>query len=139
MRFRPLVDKMYFLITVPTLVFLAVATALVFIYPALISSILIILADCFTLYFFITPLFGYVELRERVVYIKFGLIQKKEIPYEKIRGVRKERRFYADSMVSLKCALEHINIKYNRFDVTTVSVVDNDILIRMLKERIGQI
>jgi hypothetical protein len=38
-------------------------------------------------------------------------------------------------MVSLKNAIEHVNIKYNSFDVTTVSVVDNDGFIEELKER----
>ena len=35
--------------------------------------------------------------------------------------------------MSLKNALDHINIKYNKFDITTVSVVDNDDLIRKIE------
>lgn len=136
MRFRPLFDKLYLFITIPTLVLLAAVSALVFIIPDTFSTILIILADAFVLYFLISPLFGYVELQESAVYIKFGLILKRQIPYSAIRAVSKERRLYADSMVALKCATEHINIKYNRFDVTSVSVVGGDELIRILEERI---
>ena len=38
-------------------------------------------------------------------------------------------------MMSLKNALEHVNIKYNAFDVTTVSVVGNRDLIKEINER----
>ena len=38
-------------------------------------------------------------------------------------------------MTSLKNALEHVNIKYNNFDVVTVSVVGNDEFISELAER----
>ena len=58
-------------------------------------------------------------------------MQVNEILFEK--GIVKERKFYAESMMSLKNAFEHINIKYNAFDVTTVSVVDNDGFIKMLQ------
>lgn len=58
---------------------------------------------------------------------------KKEIPYHKIRAIEKERGIYCNSIMSLKNALDHINIKYNKFDITTVSVVDNDDLIRKIE------
>ena len=61
-----------------------------------------------------------------------------EIPYTSIRDVCKERKFYSDSMMSLKYTLEHVNIKYNRFDLVSVSVVENDELIRDLTVRIGR-
>jgi hypothetical protein len=60
----------------------------------------------------------------------------REIPYSKIRGFVKERKFYSESMTSLKNALEHVNIKYNSFDVVTVSVTDNDDFIGELNLRI---
>ena len=60
---------------------------------------------------------------------------KKEIPYHKIRAIEKERGIYCNSIMSLKNALDHINIKYNKFDITTVSVVDNDDLIRKIEAR----
>ena len=37
--------------------------------------------------------------------------------------------------MSLKLSYEHINIKYNKFDVTTVSVRDNYRLVELLEER----
>ena len=87
------------------------------------------------IYFLVAPLFGYVELREDGLFIKYGFFMKKEIPYERIRSVEKDRRWYSESMMSLKSALEHVNIKYNSFDVTTVSVEDNDGFIRELNNR----
>jgi hypothetical protein len=38
-------------------------------------------------------------------------------------------------MASLKNALEHVNIKYNTFDIVSVSVVDNDGFIEELNTR----
>ena len=99
------------------------------------ALLIIIPTDLFTLYFVITSLFGYVELREETVFVKFGLIMKKEIPYSRIRAVEMQRKLYADSMVALKNSIEHVNIKYNSFDVTSVSVVDNNRLIEELKKR----
>jgi hypothetical protein len=62
---------------------------------------------------------------------------KREIPYGRIRGMSLERKFYSDSMLSLKGAFEHVNIKYNRFDLISVSVRTNDALIDALNERIS--
>jgi hypothetical protein len=88
-----------------------------------------------TFYFLFSSLFGYVELRENSVYIKLGFFIKRDIPYDTILAVNKERRFYSESMLSLKNALEHVNIKYNKFDVITVSVKGNDELIAELENR----
>ena len=60
---------------------------------------------------------------------------KREIPYEKIRGAKKERKWYSDSMLSLKNSMEHVNLLYNTFDFVTISVVDSDELIRELNKR----
>lgn len=136
-RFRPMIDKSFWLIWVPTVALLAVGTVIALSAP--IALCIMVATDLFTLYFLITPLFGYVELREETVYIKFGLLTDKEIPYEKIRDVDKERKIYADSMVSLKNSLEHVNIKYNRFDVVSVSVITNNELISELTKRTSQI
>jgi hypothetical protein len=89
----------------------------------------------FVLYFFISPFFGYVEFRDHSLLIRYGFFLRREIPYHKIRSVQKERKWYCESMLSLKNALEHINIKYNTFDVTTISVTDNDEWICELKKR----
>jgi hypothetical protein len=83
----------------------------------------------------ISPLFGYVELREESIFVKLGFFMKKEIPYNKIRDVEKTRKLYSDSMSALKNSLDHVNIKYNRFDVLSVSVVDNDDLMKRIKAR----
>ena len=134
-RYKPLIGKMFWVIWIPTLIFLAVVTIMS---AAYISALLIMLAtDIFTVYFLVSSLVGYVELREDSVFVKLGFFTTREIPYNKIRDVSKEHKLYADSMVSLKNSLDHVNIKYNRFDVLSVSVTDNDELIDMIKQKIS--
>ena len=77
------------------------------------------------------------ELREHTLFIKLGFIMKREIPYAKIRGTEKQRKFYSDSMLSLKNSFDHVNVKYNRFDMISVSVVNNDEFVKNLEERIN--
>ena len=133
MRFKPLVDKLFWIISISTVLILVPPTVLAVGYIG--SGILIAFVDLCVIFFIVSPLFGYVELRENTLYIKYGLILKKELPYERIRSVEIEHRFYSDSMISLKNAFEHVNIKYNAFDVTTVSVVGNRELIEKINER----
>lgn len=134
-RFKPKIDRLYAIIFVPTVLL----TLSVTIIPSLfsLSTLWITLPTfIFVFYFLISPLFGYVELRENSVFIKYGFILKKEIPYEKIRGAFIERSFYSQSMMSLKNSFEHVNIKYNSFDITTVSVKENEKLINLLNSKI---
>ena len=102
------------------------------------ALLIIIPTGILTFYFLISPLFGYVELREKTLFIKFGFIIKREIPYDKIRSAAKERSFISETMLSLKNSFEHVKIKYNTYDVTTVSVIDNDSFINELDLRCGQ-
>ncbi|MBQ8302707.1 MAG: PH domain-containing protein [Clostridia bacterium] len=134
-RFKPLVDRLFWITLAITLILLATMSAVVCFSPA--ALFIIIPVDLAVVYLLLTSLFGYVELRESSVFVKFGLIMKREIPYGKIRGAFKERKLYSDSMLSLKNALEHVNIKYNSFDVTTVSVVDNESFCKELEARLG--
>ena len=126
-------DKIFWIIWVPTFILLALATVITA--ADIIAFILMISVDLFTVYFMISPLFGYVELREESIFVKLGFFMKKEIPYNRIRDVEKTRKLYSDSMSALKNSLDHVNIKYNRFDVLSVSVVDNDDLIKRIKAR----
>ena len=134
-RYKPLFDGCYLAIWIPLMLFMLLMTVL----SAFELSALWIMipTDIFVLYFFISPFFGFVELGERAVFIKFGFFMTREIPYAKIRGLKKEKKFYSESMMSLKNALEHVNIKYNNFDVVTVSVVGNDEFMEELNERIN--
>ena len=132
-RFRPKIDWLFWLIWVPTGVLMLVLTVIGAFAPM--ALVLMVLVDIFVFYFLVSSLVGYVELRERSLFIKYGFILKREIPYASIREVTKERRFYSDAMLSLKNAMEHLNIKYNRFDLTSVSVVDGDVLLAELKAR----
>ena len=134
-RFKPKLDKLFWAILIPTsalMLTLTVITALSF--PVMLFFTVPI--DLFIAYFMISPLFGYVELRENSVFIKFGFILKREIPYNKVRGAQKEKKMYSESMISLKNAIEHVNIKYNTFDIVTVSVKGNDELIAELSARL---
>ena len=133
--FKPTYDKTYIAIWIITGVIVAVPT--VFAVFAPVALAIMIPTDLFVLYFMISPLFSYVELRESSVFIRFGIFLKKEIPYGKIRGITKERRFYSDSTVSIKTSLDHVNIKYNTFDVVSVSVADADSFISKLEAYSG--
>lgn len=133
-KYKPLVDKLFWIITIPTAILLIAMTVVAAFEPVVL--LIMIPTDIFTFYFLISPLFGYVELREKTLFIKYGFILKKEIPYEKIRGIVKERSFMSQTMMSLKNAYDHINIKYNKFDVTCVSVVDSDEFAKELESRI---
>ncbi len=135
-RYKPLVDKLYWMLFVPTVVLVALI-CVISSFSAPLTLFLTLPIFLFVLYFFISPLFGYVEFRESTLYIKYGFFLRKEIPYNTIRGAVKERKFYAESMLSLKNAFEHVNIKYNSFDVTTVSVKTNDSLIEALERRVS--
>ena len=134
-RYKPLVDKMFYIILLTSIIPMAAMTVISAFSP--ISLVVTIPVDLLVIYFIISPLFGYVELRDSTLYIKYGLIMAKEIPYAKIRGTVKARKFYSDSMVSLKNAMEHVNVRYNTFDIASVSVVGNDDFIRELEVRLA--
>ena len=108
----------------PTLLLMAALTALAT--PHIASLLITLAVDLLVIYLHVSPLFGYVELGESCLIIKFGFFLKREIPYFKIRGPELGRGIVSDSMLSLKCALEHVKVRYNTFDVVTVSVVGNE-------------
>ena len=134
-RLKPQIDRLFWLIWTPTLILLAVGTVIAA--SSVVALLILIATDIFTLYFLLSPLFGYVELRARTVYVKFGFFVSREIEYARIRSVNIERKWYSESMLSLKCAYEHVNIRYNTFDVLTVSVQDNATLAAELDSRRG--
>ena len=133
-KYKPKVDKLFYLVMIPTMI---IVLAPVIICGILVPTTLFITVPIllFTTYFLITTLFGYVELQESSLFIKYGFIMSKEIPYDKIRGVEKERSIISTSTLSIKNALDHVNIKYNKFDVTTLSIDDNDDFINELNKR----
>ena len=133
--YKPKIDRLFWItsitaliITLPTVIISAIFEPITLFITA---PVLL-----FVLYFLLTSLFGYIELREKTVFIKFGFILKREIEYTKIRGFATARKFYSDSMLSLKNAFLHVNIKYNTFDVISVSVEDNDGFVEDVKARI---
>lgn len=136
-KFKVALGGIFWFILLPTaLVLFALTAFAIFDTGAL---IIMLAADLFTLYFVLSSAVGYAELRESTLFVKFGFFLTREIPYSKIRGLSRERKFYSDSMLSLKNTLEHINIKYNRFDIISVSVVDNDSFSTELERRINSL
>ena len=133
-RFRPLIDKLNWIIFGIVVTILLGLTVWVFLFPEPVAIGLTILIDLAILYLLLSPLFGYVELRENTVFIKFGLILKKEIPFSVIRGAERVVKTSSDSIISLKTAFEHINIKYNRYDVVSVSIKDGDVFIAEIEK-----
>jgi hypothetical protein len=130
-RYKPLTDKLFYLLAISTLLITLTPTVICGILaPTTLFITLPILL--FTAYFLLSPLFGYVELREASLYIKYGFIVSREIPYEKIRKIETERKIISPSILSIKNALDHINIKYNTFDLTTVSLKKSDEFIMAL-------
>ena len=132
-RFKPKYDKLFVLIWIPTVALLIVTTIIGM--AALVSALIMVFTDAFTLYFLFTSIVGYVELREESVFVKFGFFMKRDIPYNKIRAIDTAHKFYADSMLSLKNSLDHVNIRYNKFDIISVSVKESDELIAELNAR----
>ena len=127
---------MYWITAIPTnlivmaLVILAAVDA-----PTPVLIAVAVVTFIFVNYFLLSPWFGYVELRENEIFIKYGILLKRSIPYSDIRAVEVGRGVLADSIVSLKNALDHVNIKYNAFDVTTVSIKNRESFVRELELR----
>ena len=134
-RYKPKIDKYFYFIWIPLATLLIAGTILSTIsIPAL---IILLCTDVLTFYFMVSSLVAYVELRENTLFIKFGCILKREIPYDKIIDIKKDRRVITYSMLAIKNSLEHIDIKYNKYDFVTVSVKDNDKFIKDLKSKMN--
>lgn len=136
-RFKPMLDGCFYLIWVPLSLMMIILTIISVSYLA--ALIIMAITDIFVFYFLFSTLSAYVELREDTMLVKFGFIIKREIAYSRIREISKERKFYSQSMLSIKNSIEHVNIKYNRFDIISVSVVTNDELISELERRISSL
>ena len=132
-KYKPKIDRLFWIIWSIVTIILVPCTIIAL--SDWVSGIILILTDIFTYYFMITSLVAYVELRENTMYVKFGFILKREIPYEKIIKIEKEKKVMSYSMLSIKNSYEHYNIRYNKYDMITVSVVDNEDLIKELKLR----
>ena len=74
-RFKPLFDKLFFIIFIPITVLMIAFTVLECFAPM--ALFIIIPIDTLVLYLLLSPLFGYVELRESSLFIKYGLVLKK--------------------------------------------------------------
>ena len=137
-KYRARFDKTYIIIYVATNLFLVAAMIIPALIDPYVGAIIIIAAALvFVNYFLLSAAVGYVELREESLYIRFGFILSREIPYSKIRGIDRHHKFYADSMLSIKNSLDHVNIKYNKFDLVSISVKGEDRFLAELCKRSG--
>jgi hypothetical protein len=134
-RFKPKFDRLYFWITFPTALLVLGMLVLTAIERSIGGWIVTACTAVFIGYFLVSPCFGYVELREETLFVKFGFFLKREIPYKSIRGIEKKHTAIADSMLSLKNAMDHVNVKYGSFDCTSVSIMDEDAMIEEIKKR----
>ena len=133
-RYYPSVDKLFYWIAIPTnILFIAALIPMILLAPK--GLTIMIPTIVFTDYFLISPLFGYVELREDELFIKYGFFLKKEIPYGKIRSIKKNRSIISEATMSLKNALDHIEIRYNKFDITIVSLKNTDNFLEEIEQR----
>lgn len=133
-RYYPSVDKLFYWIAIPTnILFIAALIPMILLAPE--GLTIMIPTIVFTDYFLISPLFGYVELREDELFIKYGFFLKKEIPYGKIRSIKKNRSIISEATMSLKNALDHIEIRYNKFDITIVSLKNTDTFLEEIEQR----
>ena len=136
MKFRPRVDKYYLWIAIPTEIFLIVMTVMTLVHFTLFGLVVMLLALALSSFFILSPIFfGYAELRDDELFVDFGVFIKRSIPYSKIRAIEKKRRFYSESMLSLKCAIDHVDIKYNRFDTISLSLCNEDKFIAELNKK----
>ena len=134
-RYRPAIGKMFWFTWIPLTIILAAIVIISMEYP--VGLILTIGVSLFCYYFLVSSLVAYVELREESLFIKFGFVFKKEIPYKNIRELVKVRRFYTESFLAIKNTLEHVNIKYKKFDIVSVSVKNNDEFIKEVEKLVS--
>ena len=135
-RYRPKIDILFWMITAVANVILLAMLIVGFVFDRVVLFVTVPTL-LFVNYFIVSPLFGYVELGDDAMFIKFGLLLKRRVPYSQIRTLTIDRRWYSESMLSIKNSIEHVNVRYNRFDVVTVSVRDNEAFVEAVKERMG--
>lgn len=136
-KYKPKIDKLFYImlvvINVLSLTILIIPQLFYLSFESFIFSIIVIL---FINYFLISPLFGYIEIKETSIFIKYGIILKKEIPFNKIKKLELKKKWYSDSILALKCSIEHVEITFNSYDKTCVSVKENDIFIEDVRRMI---
>ncbi len=135
LRFKPKFDKLFFIPISVAFLLCAAGTFLSLVFFTLVGFVVLLACDLLILYFVASAFAGYVELRNKTLFIKFGFFFKCEIAYDRISSVEKCRKMYSESLVSMKNAIEHINIRYNTYDVVSVSVTDNDALVSEIEKR----
>lgn len=136
MKFKCKIDHYFIIIIFLTVLLLIVPPLLSFIFGDILAGCCTLIPFLLIFLMFISSASGYVLLKDDELYIRYGWILRKSIPYSKIIRLEKKRKWYTESIVALKNSFEHVDIRYNRFDVTCVSVKNNDLFIEELNKRI---
>ena len=136
-RYKPIKRTMYYLIRVPLLVAMAVATAISSTEP--IALLIMLPTDALVVYFLLSELMAYAELQDEGVFIRFGFFAKQFIPYDSVYGCEKVEKWYADSTntFAIKTAVEHINLKYDKWRTLSLSIEDADGFMMALETKRG--
>ena len=132
-KYKPQYDKLFYFTWIFTAAIMLLLTVFCA-FDAPLTLFVVIPTDLFVFYFYLSSICAYAELREKSIFIKFGFFIKREIPYDSIRKLEKTRKFYSDSMLSIKTAMEHVNIRYNKFDICSVSLSDSDEFIQHIRK-----
>ncbi|MGM9969290.1 MAG: PH domain-containing protein [Anaeroplasma sp.] len=137
-RYKPKIDKLFYilLIIVNTLL-LAILLIPILVFNSFEGLPFTIIVVLFVDYLLLSSIFGYVEIKENLICIKYGLILKKEIPFNKIKKLEIKRKWYSDSLLALKNSIEHVDITFNSYDKTCVSVKDNYAFVEEVKKKLA--
>lgn len=137
MKYKCKIDKGYLIFYLVLELLFLIVPIVSFILKDIIEGLVELIPFAIITFCFTSSLNAYVILHENELFIKYGFILKKSIPYEKIIGIEKKKQFICESIIAIKNSKEHIDIKYNKFDVTSISVKNNDFFINELKEKIA--
>ncbi len=138
MKFKAKLDIVYIVIYVIVGIVMLAPSIVSLITKDYITALICLIPFILILFMIISMVCGYARLDDDCLFIKYGFVFKRSIPYEKIRSYELQRKFYCESLLSLKNAMEHVEIKYNKFDNTCVSVRDNIVFLEQLHKRIEE-
>ncbi len=135
MKFKPKIDAYFIVPFCIATIILLIPTILGFVFNNIAQGIFTICILLFVDYLLLSPLFGFVQFEEKNLYIKYGLIIKKRIPYDKISTIKIEKKLYSECLLSLKTSVEHMHITYNLYDTTCISLKETDAFLEEVARR----
>lgn len=136
MKLRCKIDLCYSIIFIVTELVLLVPSILTFIFKDMLAGFVTLAPFLLVTLLFMSSFSGYIIIKEDELYIRYGFILKRSIPYENIRALIKEKTVLSECLLGMKNSLEHVLIKYNKYDTTCVSVRNNDLFIEEVNKKI---